>query len=199
MTAPAQDHDREETAWIGELVEAATAGVSFYRDHLAGEDASTLSSLPSFDKRMTAGYGHFPLSAGGASGAYRVVATSGTTGERLYVAFDRADCDRVGTWLAHVGRRVGLSSRDVLLNTHCYGLWVGGPVLDLLAHRTDACVVPLGPVPPAGVMHMLAGGVGTAISATPSYLRRLIEAAEATGFDLAGTGLRLGFMGAETA
>ena len=199
MTAPAQDHDREETAWIGELVEAATAGVPFYRDHLAGEDASTLSSLPSFDKRMTAGYGHFPLSAGGASGAYRVVATSGTTGERLYVAFDRTDWDRVGTWLGHVGRRVGLSSSDVLLNTHCYGLWVGGPVLDLLAHRSDSCVVPLGPVPPAGVMHMLAGGVGTAISATPSYLRRLIEAAEATGFDLAGTGLRLGFIGAETA
>jgi phenylacetate-CoA ligase len=46
---------------------------------------------------------------------------------------------------------------------------------------------------------MLAGGVGTAISATPSYLRRVIEAAEATGFDLRETGLRLGFIGAETA
>jgi phenylacetate-CoA ligase len=46
---------------------------------------------------------------------------------------------------------------------------------------------------------MLAGGTGTAISATPSYLRRLIEAAEAAGFDLTATGLRLGFIGAEPA
>ena len=46
---------------------------------------------------------------------------------------------------------------------------------------------------------MLAGKVGTAISATPSYLRRLIEAAEVTGFDLAMSSLRLGFIGAETA
>jgi phenylacetate-CoA ligase len=199
MTAPLQEHDREEKAWIDELVDLATAGVPFYRDHLAGADTSSLLSLPSFDKQMTAGYGQFPLSAGGPTGAYRVVATSGTTGDRLYVAFDRADWDRVGAWLEGVGLGVGLSSRDVLLNTHCYGLWVGGPVLDLLAHRAGACVVPLGPVPPAGVLHMLAGGIGTAISATPSYLRRLIEAAEATGFDLAATRLRLGFIGAEPA
>jgi phenylacetate-CoA ligase len=41
--------------------------------------------------------------------------------------------------------------------------------------------------------------VGTAISATPSYLRRLIETADATGFDLRRTALRFGFIGAEGA
>lgn len=199
MTTPATTWQVDDKAWVDELVAAATTQVPFYRDHLAGADTSSLASLPTFHKRMTAGYGRFPVSAGGPAGAYRVVATSGTTGDRMYVAFDLADWERVGAWLEEVGRRVGMSSGDVLLNTHCYGLWVGGPVLDLLAQRAGACVVPLGPAPPAGVLHMLAGGVGTAISATPSYLRRLIEAAQATGFDLAGTGLRLGFIGAETA
>jgi phenylacetate-CoA ligase len=191
--------DVEEKLEIEELTEWAMARVPFYRDHLSGANRSNLAGLPTFHKHMTAGYGQFPLSAGGPIGAHRVMATSGTTGDRLYVAFDRTDWDRVGTRLEKVGQWVGLTSDDVLLNTHCYGLWVGGPVLDLLAHRSGACVVPLGPVEPAGVLHMLAGGVGTVISATPSYLRRVIEAAEDTGFNLAETGLRLGFIGAEAA
>jgi phenylacetate-CoA ligase len=198
MAASPQEHTIERS-WVDQLVRRATAGIPFYRDHLAGADTSRLATLPTFDKQTTAEYGQFPLSAGGPVGAHRVVATSGTTGDRLYIAFDRADWDRVGAWLEQVGRRVAMTSRDVLLNTHCYGLWVGGPILDLLAHRAGACVVPLGPGSPAGVLHMLAGGVGTAISATPSYLRRLVEAAEASGFDLTGTGLRLGFIGAEAA
>jgi phenylacetate-CoA ligase len=200
MAAPTRTTRTDERAWVGALVRAATARIPFYRDHLADiHDPGSLAELPTFDKRATAGYGHFPLSAGGPTGAHRVVATSGTTGDRLYLAFDRTDLDRVGRWLHRVGRRAGLTDRDVLLNTHCYGLWVGGPILDLLAARAGTCVVPLGPGPAAGVLHMLAGGVGTAISATPSYLRRLIEAAETTGTDLTATGLRLGFIGAETA
>ncbi len=203
---PTQDHP-VPTGWPDEqlpgLVRRAVADIAFYRDHLAGADTSTftgsLAGLPTFDKQTTAGYGQFPLSAGGPTGALRVVATSGTTGDRMYVAFDRGDYDRVGRWLERVGRRVGLTSGDVLLNTHCYGLWVGGPILDLLAQRAGACVVPLGPGSPAGVLRMLAGDVGTAISATPSYLRRLIEAAETAQVDLSSTGLRLGFIGAETA
>jgi phenylacetate-CoA ligase len=199
MAAPTRTDTATEQSWVGRLVRQATADIPFYRDHLAGADPSDLAGLPTFDKQKTAGYGQFPLTAGGPAGAHRVVATSGTTGDRLYMAFDHTDWDRVGAWLEIVGRRVGITSSDVLLNTHCYGLWVGGPILDLLAHRAGACVVPLGPGSPAGVLHMLAGGVGTAISATPSYLRRLIEAAEAAEFDLTHTGLRLGFIGAEAA
>lgn len=184
---------------ISELARWASNAIPFYHDHLSGADLSDLSAVPTFDKHATAGYGRFPLTAGGPSGAYRVVATSGTTGDRLYLAFDLSDKERVGRWLAAVGRRVELAPTDVLLNTHCYGLWVGGPVLDWLADKAGACVVPLGPAAPSGVLHMLAGGVGTVISATPSYLRRLIEAAEAADFDLTATGLRLGFIGAEQA
>lgn len=185
--------------WLNDVVDSAKARIPFYGDHLAGIDGSDLALLPSFHKHMTAGYGSFPLSASGASGAFRVAATSGTTGDRLLLAFDQTDCDRVATWLQMVGQQVGLGSDDVLVNTHCYGLWVGGPVLDLLAHQTGACLVPLGPGSPAAALHMLNGSIGTAISATPSYLRRLIEAAEAAGIDLTNSPLRLGFIGAEVA
>jgi 4-hydroxyphenylpyruvate dioxygenase len=188
-----------DRAWIQELVGSARASIPFYRDHLAHVDASSLASLPSFDKAMTSKYGRFPMSIGGAPGAHRVLATSGTSGDRLYVSLDEGEWERTANWLGAVGRRVGITPEDVLLNTHCYGLWVGGPALDLLANRCGAGLIPLGPVPPEAVLELLADGVGTAISATPSYLRRLLEIAHATGFDLTTTPLRLGFIGAEPA
>jgi phenylacetate-CoA ligase len=128
-----------------------------------------------------------------------VLATSGTTGDRMFVAYDEDDWRRFGDWREATGLRAGLGRADVLLNTHCYGLWVGGPALDQLAQRCGAGLVPLGPTSPAVVLGLLADGVGSAISATPSYLRRLIETAEADCVDLRRSGLRVGFIGAEQA
>lgn len=199
IEAPGRSSDVEQAAWVEELVRVAMSRVPFYRDHLTGADASSLFSLPTFDKAMISAFGLFPLSSGGPHGAHRVAATSGTSGDRLCVAFDRTDWDRLGLWMEEVGQRVGLNSTDVLLNTHCYGLWVGGPALDVLADRVGAGLVPIGPGGPAGVLQFLADGIGTAISATPSYLRRLMETAAVRGFDLTGSGLRLGFIGAEPA
>lgn len=188
-----------EREWVSALVADAVARIPFYRDHLADAPTDSLAELPTFDKHTTAGYGRFPLSAGGARGAHRVIATSGTSGDRLCMAFDRGDWERTGAWLARAARHGRLGPDDVLLNTHCYGLWVGGPALDLLAQSVAAGLMPLGPCAPEVVLRFLADGVGTAISATPSYLRRLVETAEASGADLAGSGLRVGFIGAEPA
>jgi phenylacetate-coenzyme A ligase PaaK-like adenylate-forming protein len=109
---------RDEAAWTRELVDAARAGIPFYRDHLAGIDPSRFAGLPTFDKSMTVGYGRFPLSSGGALGAHRVLATSGTSGDRLYVSFDEGEWNRTANWLGEVGRRAGLTASDVLLNMH---------------------------------------------------------------------------------
>jgi 4-hydroxyphenylpyruvate dioxygenase len=196
---PEDTPEFEATAWIAELVESVRARIPFYRDHLAGSNSSSLTLLPTFDKSMTHEYGRFPLSAGGAHGAPRVVATSGTSGDRLFISFDQNEWNRTANWLEMVARRVGVTRDDVLLNTHCYGLWVGGPALDFLAIRSGAGLVPLGPAAPSTVLQLLSDGVGTAISATPSYLRRLIETAHASGFDLSRTALRFGFIGAEAA
>ena len=185
--------------WTDALVRAARERIPFYRDHLAGSEGADFSAVPSFDKSMTRPHGRFPMSAGGAAGAHRVLATSGTSGDRLYVSLDEQEWRRTANWLEMVGRGAGMSADDALLNAHCYGLWVGGPALDLLANRCGAGLVPLGPVAPRQVVDLLAQGVGTAISATPSYVRRMVEAAEAAGVDLRRTRLRVGFIGAEPA
>lgn len=185
--------------WGAAVVRSAVARIPFYADRLGEFEGADLAALPSFTKHTTAGYGRFPLSAGAAVGAHRILATSGTTGERLFVAFDRAEWDRLSPWMEEVARLSGLGAHDVLLNTHCYGLWVGGPALDVLAVRAGAALVALGPTDPVIVVRLLADGVGTAISATPSYLRRLVEAADEEGVDLRRSGLRFGFIGAEPA
>ena len=187
-----------EREWVAALVADAMARIPFYADHLGGAAADRLDALPTFHKHTLSGYGRFPLSAGGAAGAHRVIATSGTTGERLCMAFDRADWDRVAGWLGRAARHAGMTRDDVLLNTHCYGMWVGGPALDLLAQAAGAGLVRW-TTEPAAVLRFLAEGVGTAISATPSYLRRLVEAADASGLDLTASPLRMGFIGAEPA
>ena len=50
------------------------------------------------------------MSVGGADGAHRVLATSGTSGERLYVSFDEEEWHRTASWLEPVGRRAGMSA-----------------------------------------------------------------------------------------
>ena len=72
-------------------------------------------------------------------------------------------------------------------------------MLDLLANRAGAGLIPLGPIAPAAALEFVTAGFGTAISATPSYLRRLIEAAVERREDLAASPMRLGFIGAEPA
>lgn len=188
-----------DTSWIEELVRNARARIPFYQDHLAGVDSSDLASLPTFEKSMTVKYGRFPVSAGGAAGAQRVVATSGTSGKRLYVAFDPSEWNRTANWLGQVARRAGMTPEDVLLNTHCYGLWVGGPSLDLLANSIGAGLIPVGSSGQSIVLELLKDGIGTAISATPSHLRGLVEAAQTIHLDLRNTPLRFGFIGAEMA
>ncbi len=184
---------------LDELLDWSRTHIAFYRKHLAGVDASDLSAVPSFEKSMTRDFGRFPISAGGAPGAHRVLATSGTSGKRMYVSFDRREWERTGAWLGQVGSRTGLTPADVLLNTHCCGLWVGGPALDLLAIRTGAGLVPVGATGYATVIELLLDGVGSAISATPSFICGLIHAAEEKGVDLRQSRLRLGFIGAERA
>ncbi len=190
--------DRAEA--LARTVRMARERVPFYRDLHDGVDSVALADLPTCTKADLRSYGLFPLSASPLEEAYRVCATSGTTGPRLFVGYSRRDwVERGGVRLAHRASYAGFGAGDVLLNTHGYGLWVGGPALDLLAQSSGAGLLPAGP---GGVDRMLAWFEElpiTGLSATPSFMRFLIEHAAGAGVDPASWGLRVGFIGGECA
>lgn len=192
---------------VGDRQEALTATVlrarervPFYRDLHQGIQSTELTDLPSCTKADLRTYGLFPLSAEPLDRAYRVCATSGTTGPRLFVGYSKTDwAERVADRLAHRAAYAGFGPGDVLLNTHGYGLWVGGPALDLLANVVGAGLVPAGP---GGVDRMLAWLAElpiTGLSATPSFMRFLVERAADEGVDPSSWGLSVGFIGGEPA
>jgi phenylacetate-CoA ligase len=189
--------DRAEA--LDATIERAKREIPFYRDHLSGVTSSDLADLPTCTKADLRPYGRFPLSAGSPAGAYRVAATSGTTGPRLFVAYSKADWTRIGDQLADRARAIGFGLGDLLLNTHGYGLWIGGPTLDLLANVSGAGLLPAGPTSTAQVIEWLSELPITGISATPSYMRYLVETAQRQGVDPRTWGLRAGFIGGEGA
>lgn len=190
--------DRQEA--LSETVVRARRSVPFYRDLHQGIESTRLADLPSCTKADLRPYGLFPLSAAPLDEAHRVCATSGTTGPRLFVGYSRRDWEeRVAGRLAHRAAYAGFGSGDVLLNTHGYGLWVGGPALDVLAHVAGAGLIPAGPGGVDRMLVWLSELPITGLSATPSFMRFLIERATDEGVDPASWGLSVGFIGGEPA
>jgi phenylacetate-CoA ligase len=185
---------------VASVVERAVATTPLWAARL-GPDAARrpFAELATTTKSDLAGWGPFPLQAGPPSAAARFCATSGTTGDRLFVGFSAGDWDRVGARLAHRAGVAGVGPGDLLANTHGYGLWVGGPSLDLLAGVSGAGLLPLGPGHTDQLLEWLGAWPITALSATPSFLRYLVEQAGARGVDTGAWSLRVGFIGGEGA
>jgi phenylacetate-coenzyme A ligase PaaK-like adenylate-forming protein len=128
-------------------------------------------------------------------------ATSGTTGARQLVGFSAADWDRLADQLGRRGRTVGLDADDLVANTHGYGLWIGGPALDLVARGAGAGLLPIGPGHTDQLIAWLSTLPITAMSATSSFLRYLCERLDGAldRRDRAGWQLRFGLVGGEGA
>lgn len=197
MTGPLGDGG-ERADLLAAFVERARAEIPFYGNRLAGHDPAAFRELPTSSKAAFAGWGTRPLTRPGERPA-RYCATSGTTGTRLLVGFSAHDWDRLGDQLGRRARTVGLGPSDVLANTHGYGMWIGGPSLDLFARGAGATLVPLGPGQTGQLLSWIEELGVTAMSATPSYLRYLAERIRTDGIDPSGWELRVGLVGGEAA
>lgn len=186
-------------AAMAETIDRARRTVPFYADHHRGIASVELGDQPSCTKAHLGGYGPFPLSAVPLSAMHHVSATSGTTGARLFVGYTRSDWDDVRTQYGHAVAALGLNPDDVLLNTHGGGLWIGHPSLQELAHAAGAGTVPVGPTNPDQVLAWLRELPVTLLSATPSFMRVLVERAGADGIDLRTVPLRMALLGGEGA
>jgi phenylacetate-CoA ligase len=198
-TAPGIGHTAGREQDLERLVERARRDIPFYRDRFSGISGSRLTDLPASTKADLRPYGAFPLTAGSPAQAHRIAATSGTTGPRLFIAYSSNDWHRIGEQLAERAKAIEFGAGDLLLNTHGYGLWIGGPTLDVLAAVSGAGLLPAGPTSTSQVMEWLGSLPISAISATPSYMRYLIETAQKQGVDPSAWKLNVGFIGGEGA
>ncbi len=127
----------------------------------------------------------------------RVHKTSGTTGLALYVALTRRDRNLMNECAARSFWASGVRPGDTIVHCFNYRLWVGGYSDHENVETTGATVVPFG----VGQTNLLLQTIRelkiNAISATPSYMLPLSEAAQAQGLSPRDVGLRKGFFGAE--
>ena len=195
--APAIGEIGRHEAAMREAIERARREIPFYAAHHRATPSLDLHDLPTCDKADLAPFGRLPLSARPLSDMYRVSATSGTTGPRLFIGYTEGDWRAIRDQYSLVARCIGLKRSDVLLNTHGGGLWIGAPSLDELAHAAGAGIVPCGPAGPDQAIEWLRELPVTLVSATPSWMRLLAERAARSGEDLAGLGLRMGLLGGE--
>lgn len=127
----------------------------------------------------------------------RVHKTSGTTGLALYVALTRHDRDLMNECAARSYWASGLRPSDTVVHCLNYRLWIGGYSDHEGLETTGATVVPFGVGQTALLLQTIRELQINAISATPSYMLPLSEAALAQGLNPRDLGLRKGFFGAE--
>ena len=185
---------------MGEAIARARRLVPFYAEHHRGVASLALSDQPTCTKADLARHGPFPLSAVPLSAMHHTSATSGTTGNRLFVGYTESDwADVRQQYRRHHVAALGLGGNDVLLNTHGGGLWIGHPSLQELAHAAGAGTLPVGPTNPQQVLAWLCQLPVTLVSATPSFMRVLVERAAAEHVELADVPLRMALLGGEGA
>lgn len=184
---------------LRERIERARREVPFYAKLHAGISTTELSALPTCTKADLVEFGQLPLSAKRLSELYRVSATSGTTGPRLFIGFSEQDWRALRDQYEKIAHSIGLRRDDVLLHTLGGGLWIGAPSLEELAYAARCAVVPAGPTGPAQVFEWLRALPVTLLAATPSYMRLLAESAPAHGIEPGKLALRMGLLGGEGA
>lgn len=127
----------------------------------------------------------------------RVHKTSGTTGRALYIALTDRDRRIMNESAARSLWAAGLRPSDTVVHCLNYRLWAGGYSDHENLETTGATVVPYGVGRTAALIQTIRELRINAISATPSYMLPLAEAALAQGIRPADLGLRKGFFGAE--
>lgn len=127
----------------------------------------------------------------------RVHKTSGTTGRALYVALTSKDRNLMNESAARSFWAAGLRPTDMVIHCLNYRLWVGGYSDHENLEAMGATVVPYGVGQTALLIQTIRELQINAISATPSYMLPLAEAARAEGLNPRDLGLRKGFLGAE--
>ena len=128
----------------------------------------------------------------------RIHSSSGTTGKPTVVGYTEHDMD---IWADVMGRAFtmgGVTSQDIMQNSHGYGLFTGGLGFHSAAERMKIAVIPSSTGFTSRQLLLLKDFGATVITATPSFALHMAEVALSEGYDISKDfKLKVGFFGAE--
>jgi len=128
----------------------------------------------------------------------RIHSSSGTTGKPTVVGYTEHDMD---IWADVMGRAFtmgGVTSQDIMQNSHGYGLFTGGLGFHSAAERMKIAVIPSSTGFTSRQLLLLKDFGATVLTATPSFALHMAEVAVSEGYDISKDfKLKVGFFGAE--
>lgn len=128
----------------------------------------------------------------------RIHSSSGTTGKPTVVGYTEHDMD---VWAEVMGRAFtmgGVTSQDIMQNSHGYGLFTGGLGFHSAAERMKIAVIPSSTGFTSRQLLLLKDFGATVLTATPSFALHMAEVAKAEGYDIQKDfKVKVGFFGAE--
>ncbi|MDR1285602.1 MAG: phenylacetate--CoA ligase [Campylobacteraceae bacterium] len=147
------------------------------------------------DLRDNYPYGMFAVPMGE---IVRIHSSSGTTGKPTVVGYTQADMNIWAEVMARAFTMGGVTSQDIMQNSHGYGLFTGGLGFHSAAEKMKVAVIPSSTGFTSRQLLLLKDFGATVLTATPSFALHLAEIAKNEGYDIKKDfKLKVGFFGAE--
>jgi phenylacetate-CoA ligase len=128
----------------------------------------------------------------------RVHVSSGTTGKPTVVGYTKNDLENWSESLARGMVSFGMSKKDMIQNSHGYGLFTGGLGVHYGAEKMGATVLPTSTGNTARQIQLLKDLPVTCIAGTPSYIFHIADICDQEGIDIRKeTKLKYGICGGE--
>lgn len=128
----------------------------------------------------------------------RVHVSSGTTGKPTVVGYTQNDLDSWSESLARGMVSFGMGKKDMLQNSHGYGLFTGGLGVHDAGQKIGATVLPTSTGNTNRQIELMCDLPVTTIAGTPSYLFHIADTCDQKGIDIRkDTKLRLAIAGGE--
>lgn len=202
---PREDLEALQLRRLQNLCHRVYANVPFYRKkfdeaNISPADVRSLADLkylPFTEKQDLRNHYPFGMFAVPKDSIVRIHASSGTTGKASVVGYTQRDLDNWAELVARCLCCARVTPKDILHNAYGYGLFTGGLGLHYGGERLGLTVVPVSGGSTKRQIQLLKDFGATVVSATPSYMLHLYEAAEEQGVNLRELPLRIGIFGAE--
>lgn len=195
--------DRKLRALGGRLAQSPDWCEHLARAGLAPQDLrdrDSLAAMPTLEKADLRTRYPFPMLSVPVEQVARFCATSGTTGLPVMFGFTRHDWEvTLVRQLARIYRTVGVRPDDRVYQAYGYGLWLGGPTMDVALNAYGAVNFPVGPGRADLMVQWLTDHAYTVTTMSPLWLATLLSTARKAGHDPARQWkLRIGLFGGQS-